>query len=57
MEVIAVRNDVEREEDIEGEVDAKDEATCHKLCTATAHGRPTLLRTDLFETEIGRAHV
>ena len=27
MEVIAVRNDVEREEDIEGEVDVKDEAT------------------------------
>ena len=26
MEVITVRNDVEREEDIEGEVDVKDEA-------------------------------
>ena len=25
---------------------------CHKLCTATAHGHPTLLCTDLFETVI-----
>ena len=25
-------------------------ARCHELCTATVHGRPTLLRTDLFKT-------
>ena len=23
---------------------------CHELCTATVHGHPTLLRTDLFGT-------
>ena len=29
-----------------------DEWRCHEPCTATAHGCPTLLRTDLFETVI-----
>ena len=24
---------------------------CHELCTATAHGRPTLLRTDLSHAD------
>ena len=27
-------------------------SSCHEPCTATAHGHPTLLRTDLFETMI-----
>ena len=28
------------------------EVLCHEPCTATVHGRPTHLRTDLFETVI-----
>ena len=30
----------------------RNQHTCHKPCTATAHGHPTLLRTDLFKTVI-----